>query len=82
MLIFDVTRETLEEGLDVDFMTGEYAYKNRLATALVPLYRVRAGAGQMRSWKSEAVEKIIRGPDWRVRAGFRTPVASHLFGWV
>jgi CelD/BcsL family acetyltransferase involved in cellulose biosynthesis len=50
VMIFDVTRETLTEGLDVDFMTGEYAYKNRLATEMVPLYRVAASAGQMASW--------------------------------
>ena len=60
VLIFDVTRETLEEGLDVDFMTGEYTYKNRLATALVPLYRVRASATQMASWKSAANERVFR----------------------
>jgi CelD/BcsL family acetyltransferase involved in cellulose biosynthesis len=50
VMIFDVTRETLAEGLDVDFMTGEYAYKNRLATAMVPLYRVAASAARMASW--------------------------------
>ncbi len=53
-MIFDVTRETLTEDLDVDFMTGEYPYKNRLATAMVPLYRVQASARQMASWKSAA----------------------------
>jgi len=52
VLIFDVTRESLAEGLDVDFMTGEYPYKNRLATAMVPLFRVAASPGQMASWKS------------------------------
>lgn len=51
VMIFDVTRESLAEGMDVDFMTGEYAYKNRLATAMVPLYRVEASAQQMASWK-------------------------------
>lgn len=53
VMIFDVTRETLAEGLDVDFMTGEYPYKNRLATAMVPLYRVAASAEQMAGWTSE-----------------------------
>jgi CelD/BcsL family acetyltransferase involved in cellulose biosynthesis len=53
-MIFDVTRESLAEGLDVDFMTGEYDYKNRLATALVPLFRVAASVEQMTSWKCEA----------------------------
>jgi CelD/BcsL family acetyltransferase involved in cellulose biosynthesis len=54
VMIFDVTRESLAEGLDVDFMTGEYPYKNRLATAMVPLYRVAASVQQMASWKSDA----------------------------
>jgi CelD/BcsL family acetyltransferase involved in cellulose biosynthesis len=49
VLIFDVTRESLAEGLDVDFMTGEYPYKNRLATGMVPLFRVSASAGQLAS---------------------------------
>jgi CelD/BcsL family acetyltransferase involved in cellulose biosynthesis len=52
VLIFDVTRESLAEGLDVDFMTGEYPYKNRLATAMVPLFRVAASARQIASWKN------------------------------
>ena len=50
VMIFDVTRESLAEGLDVDFMTGEYSYKNRLATAMVPLFQVSAGAAQMSAW--------------------------------
>ena len=50
VMIFDVTRESLAEGLDVDFMTGEYPYKNRLATARVPLFRVEASARQMASF--------------------------------
>ena len=52
VLIFDVTRESLTEGLDVDFMTGEYPYKNRLATNMVPLFRVSASAAQLASWKT------------------------------
>ena len=47
VMIFDVTRETLTDGMDVDFMTGEYPYKNRLATTMVPLFRVEASAQQM-----------------------------------
>ncbi len=57
-MIFDVTRESLAEGLDVDFMTGEYPYKNRMATAMVPLYRVATTAVQMASW-SEGVPGIV-----------------------
>ena len=47
VMIFDVARESLREGLDVDFMTGEYPYKNRLATTQIPLYRVHATVEQM-----------------------------------
>jgi CelD/BcsL family acetyltransferase involved in cellulose biosynthesis len=54
VMIFDVTRETLMEGLDVDFMTGEYPYKNRLATAMVPLFRVAATAGELAMWSAKA----------------------------
>ncbi len=50
VMIFDVTRESLAEGLDVDFMTGEYSYKNRLATAMVPLFQVAATPSLMASW--------------------------------
>jgi hypothetical protein len=58
VMIFDVTRETLAEGLDVDFMTGEYSYKNRLATAMVPLFQVAASAAEMSSW-SEGMPVIM-----------------------
>jgi len=64
VMIFDVTRESLAEGLDVDFMTGEYPYKNRLATAMVPLFKVAATAGQMASWRdgtSRTTQRIAPG---------------------
>jgi CelD/BcsL family acetyltransferase involved in cellulose biosynthesis len=60
VMIFDVTRETLAEGLDVDFMTGEYAYKTRLATAMVPLYRVSASTAQMASWNGGSPGMVSR----------------------
>jgi CelD/BcsL family acetyltransferase involved in cellulose biosynthesis len=41
-LVYEVTRQTLAEGLDCDYMTGEYPYKNRLATGMQHLYRVEA----------------------------------------
>ncbi len=47
VLIYEVTARTLAEELDCDFMTGEYGYKNRLATAMVPLLRVQATAEQL-----------------------------------
>lgn len=47
VLIYEVTARTLAEGLDCDYMTGEYGYKNRLATAMVPLLRVKASAEEL-----------------------------------
>ncbi len=49
VLLFDVVAESLREGLDCDFMTGEYPYKNRIATEMVPLYAVRATAEELRA---------------------------------
>jgi CelD/BcsL family acetyltransferase involved in cellulose biosynthesis len=49
LLLFDVVTESLREGLDCDFMTGEYPYKNRLANHMVPLYRVDATSEQLRA---------------------------------
>ena len=46
-LIFEITRQSLLEGLDCDYMTGEQPYKMRLATNSVPLYRVRATAEKL-----------------------------------
>jgi CelD/BcsL family acetyltransferase involved in cellulose biosynthesis len=46
-LIFEITRQSLGDGLDCDFMTGEQPYKMRLATNSVPLYRVRATAQEL-----------------------------------
>lgn len=59
VMIFDVTRESLAEGLDVDFMTGEYSYKNRLATAMMPLFQVAATASQMASWSAAMPGMVI-----------------------
>ena len=41
-LIFEVTRQSLAQALDCDYMTGEQPYKLRLATNSVPLHRVNA----------------------------------------
>jgi CelD/BcsL family acetyltransferase involved in cellulose biosynthesis len=46
-LVYEVTRISLAEGLDCDFMTGEYPYKNRLATGMLPLYRAEATAEEL-----------------------------------
>ncbi|HSK46272.1 MAG TPA: GNAT family N-acetyltransferase [Candidatus Binatia bacterium] len=46
-LIYEVTRQSLAEGLDCDYMTGEQPYKMRLAMHSVPLYKVRATVEQL-----------------------------------
>jgi CelD/BcsL family acetyltransferase involved in cellulose biosynthesis len=46
-LIYEITRQSLAEGLDCDYMTGEQPYKMRLATSSVPLYKVKATAEQL-----------------------------------
>ena len=46
-LIYELTRQSLAAGLDCDYMTGEQAYKMRLATNSVALYRVRATAEEL-----------------------------------
>ena len=48
VLLFEATAESLREGLECDYMTGEYMYKNRFADEMVPLYEVRATPEQMR----------------------------------
>ncbi len=48
-LIYEVTRQSLKEGLDCDYMTGEQPYKLRLATTLVPLHRLTASSEQLAS---------------------------------
>lgn len=42
VLLYEVTADAIESGLDVDYMTGEYPYKMRLANEVVPLYRIDA----------------------------------------
>jgi len=46
-LIYEVTRLSLADGLDCDYMTGEQPYKLRLATSAVQLYRVKATAAEL-----------------------------------
>lgn len=48
VLLFEATAESLANGLDCDYMTGEYPYKNRLANARVPLFTVEIPAEEMR----------------------------------
>jgi CelD/BcsL family acetyltransferase involved in cellulose biosynthesis len=46
-LIYEITRQSLAQGLDCDYMTGEQPYKLRLATNSVKLYRMRATAEEL-----------------------------------
>ena len=48
-LIYEVTRLSLEAGLDCDYMTGEQAYKLRLATSAVQLFQLRGTPAQLAS---------------------------------
>jgi CelD/BcsL family acetyltransferase involved in cellulose biosynthesis len=61
-LIYAVSCRSLAEGLDCDYMTGEQAYKVRLATRSQPLYRLRATAAQLATLVEAA------GPETRLRA--------------
>ncbi len=46
-LCYELTRRSLEQGFDCDFMTGEQPHKLRLATSAQQLYRVEAPASQI-----------------------------------
>jgi CelD/BcsL family acetyltransferase involved in cellulose biosynthesis len=46
-LLFEIVRRSLEQGLNVDLMTGEQAYKMRIAKGRQELFRVNASAAQL-----------------------------------
>lgn len=46
-LLYEVARQSLAEGMDVDLQTGEQFHKSRLATRSALLYRVDASSEQM-----------------------------------
>jgi CelD/BcsL family acetyltransferase involved in cellulose biosynthesis len=46
-LLFEVTRQSLAQGLDCDYMTGTQPAKERFATGSVPLFRAEATAEQL-----------------------------------
>ena len=46
-LLYEVARQSLEEGIDVDLQTGEQFHKSRLATRATPLYRVSLSEQQV-----------------------------------
>jgi len=43
-LLYEVTRLSLAEGLECDYMTGEQPFKLRLATGVKPLYQLAMSA--------------------------------------
>jgi CelD/BcsL family acetyltransferase involved in cellulose biosynthesis len=47
VLIHEVTRRSLSDAMDCDYMTGEHAYKLRFATSVVPMFWVRASAAAL-----------------------------------
>ncbi|HLY92695.1 MAG TPA: GNAT family N-acetyltransferase [Candidatus Angelobacter sp.] len=59
-LIYEITRQSLAEGLDCDYMTGEQPYKLRLATSSEPLYRVHATAEQLGLFAQERVADLTQ----------------------
>jgi CelD/BcsL family acetyltransferase involved in cellulose biosynthesis len=56
VLLFEATADSLREGLECDYMTGEYLYKNRFADSMVPLYEVQANPHQLRA----AAEEVLK----------------------
>ena len=46
-LIYEVTRQSLADGLSCDYMTGDQGYKLRLATSSMPLYRLSVTAEEL-----------------------------------
>lgn len=58
VLVYEVTRRTLAEGLDADFMTGEQSHKLRMATAVAPLYKVAADAVAIRGVAENLVAQV------------------------
>ena len=59
-LIYEITRHSLAEGLDCDYMTGEQPYKLRLANGSMPLYRVHATAEQLAVFSQEPSAELTQ----------------------
>jgi len=59
-LLFEATRQTLEQGIACDYMTGEQSYKLRFATGSEPLYKVEAQAEQLARLASAAEETELK----------------------
>lgn len=57
-LLFEITRRSLELGLNVDLMTGEQTYKMRIASSGQALFQVHASAEQMREAVPSALQEV------------------------
>ena len=57
-LIYEVTRLSLDAGLDCDYMTGEQPYKLRLATTAVKLFHLHASHAQLASLGRSAPQEL------------------------
>ena len=57
-LLFEIVRRSLEQGLNVDLMTGEQAYKMRIATGRQELFRVTASSSQLRDAFPDSVRDV------------------------
>lgn len=55
VLTYEVTRRSLSEALDCDYMTGEQQHKTRLATSSVPLFKVNATSEMLTHMSAEPV---------------------------
>lgn len=56
--IYEITRRSLAEGLDCDYMTGEQPYKLRLATSAVRLSELHATAEQLAALAPPASQEL------------------------
>ena len=57
-LLHEVVRQSLDGGLDCDFMTGDQPYKRRLATSSTPLYRIHATSGELRGMLAQSSAQV------------------------
>ncbi|HET9181221.1 MAG TPA: GNAT family N-acetyltransferase [Candidatus Angelobacter sp.] len=57
-LIYEVTKRSLADGLDCDYMTGEQDYKLRLAISSVQLFRLHATAEQLESLANPSAQEM------------------------
>lgn len=57
-LIYEVSRLSLADGLDCDYMTGEQSYKLRLATSAVQLFQVNAMSHQLAALGRPSLQEL------------------------